>query len=74
MKLSYNSDKCVTCHNSGLGKYFQVFSGWYLTMVILMVMFWLLHWLKRRDCSCRKQRDVEGIMGQDMTKGALWLY
>ena len=25
MILSYNSDKCVTCHNSGLGKYFQVF-------------------------------------------------
>ena len=25
MMLSYNSVKCVTCHNSGLGKYFQVF-------------------------------------------------
>ena len=42
--LSYNSVKCVTCHNSGLGKYFQVFSGWYLTVCILMVMFWLLHY------------------------------
>ena len=38
-----------------------------------MVMFWLLHWLKRRDCSYKKQKDVEGIMGQDMTKGTLWL-
>ena len=27
MMLSYNSDKCVTCHNSGLGKYFQVFQA-----------------------------------------------
>ena len=33
----------------------------------------LLDWLKRRDCSYRKQKDVEGIMGQDMTKGTLWL-
>ena len=74
MMLSYNSVKCVTCHNSGFGKYFQVFSGWYLTVCILMVMFWLLHLLKRRDCSYRKQKDVEGIMGQDMTKGTLWLY
>ena len=41
---------------------------------ILIVVFWLLHWLKRRDCSYRKQNDVEGIMDQDMTKGTLWLY
>ena len=27
MMLSYNSDKCVTCHNSGRGKYFQVFQA-----------------------------------------------
>ena len=30
--------------------------------------------VERRDCSYRKQNDVEGIMGQDMTKGILWLY
>ena len=27
MMLCYNSDKCVTCHISGLGKYFQVFQA-----------------------------------------------
>ena len=27
MMLSYNSVKRVTCHNSGFGKYFQVFQA-----------------------------------------------
>ena len=72
MMLSYNSVKC-NMSLQWFWKVFPSFSGWYLTVCILMVMFWLLDWLKRRDCSYRKQKDVEGIMGQDMTKGTLWL-
>ena len=28
---------------------------------ILRVVFWLLHWLERLDCSYKKQKDEEGI-------------
>ena len=58
MMLSYNSVKCVICHNSGLesiSKFFRLV----ITVCILMALFWLLHWLERRDCSYRKQKDVE---------------
>ena len=52
-----------------ISKFFRlVLNGVYIDGNVLVASL-----VKRRDCSYRKKMDVEGIMGQDMTKGTLWL-
>ena len=68
MMLSYNSVKCVICHNSGLesiSKFFRlVINGVYIGCFMVGKTRLLL----------QEAKGCIRYMGQDMTKDTLWLY
>ena len=73
MMLSYNSVKCVICHNSGLESIFKFFrlvlNGVYIDGNVLVASL-----VGKTRLLLQEAKEIEGIMGQDMTKGTLWLY
>ena len=71
--LSYNSVKCVICHISSLesiSKFFRlVINGMYIDGSVLVAsLVGKTRQLMQEAKGCRR------YMGQDMTKGTLWLW
>ena len=73
MMLSYNSVKCVICHNSGLesiSKFFRLtINGVYIDGSVLVASM-----VGKARLLLQKAKGCRWYMGQDMTKGILWLY